>query len=596
VRLSLEAAVQRYFALPAGEAGLVLEQLEPFVCRGGDWLFRQGDPADSMFLLARGRLQVWMEREGSDEPAKLVAEVEPGEIVGEVGMLSGGTRSASIRAVRDSLLLEMDSAAFDSLARQRPELMRHIAGAIATRLRERTAGPSAQRRGFQTVALLPLDDVASAEVLAGALSKSLGSHDKVAVLSAQRLGDLGAPSLPTSSEQEASPAMIEWLGRQEDEHRFVLCVADAGASAWSDLAVRHADLILLVGRGINSPEPRPWEKALLGNPRGPVARRALVLSHAGSPRKVQGTSAWLENRSLDFHIHLRDGAPQDVDRLARVLAGRAIGIVLGGGAARGFAHIGVYKALCEAGIPIDWIAGSSIGAVMGAGMATGIDPTEAVPWAHKAFVEGKPFGDITFPIVSFLRGRRMERLIAEHMSGQIEDLVLPFFCVSSNLGLGELQIHERGSLGRAIRASVSLPGVFPPAVIDRQLAVDGGILDNLPVDLMRGKPVGQVIAVDLTSRRSYEVDYETVPSPWAVLGGRAFRIGKRYRVPNTMSLMMMSMTIGTMAASKAAGERADLLIRPPVGKFSFTDVRQFHEVIEVGYEAAREAVAAWKRA
>ena len=233
-------------------------------------------------------------------------------------------------------------------------------------------------------------------------------------------------------------------------------------------------------------------------------------------------------------------------------------------------------------MPVDWLGGSSIGGVMAASMATGSEPAEVIGRAHEAFVRGKPFGDITLPIISFLRGRRMERLIDEHLAGDIEDLPLPFFCVSSNLGQGTVQVHDRGSLTRALRATVSLPGIFPPAVINRQLAVDGGILDNLPVDLMRGRPVGHIVAVDVTTRRDYAVDYDSAPSPWAVLAGRALPLGRRYRVPSPVSSMLMAMSIGTMAATRAAGQRADLLIRPAVDRFSFTDVRAFNSIVAAG--------------
>jgi predicted acylesterase/phospholipase RssA len=316
-----------------------------------------------------------------------------------------------------------------------------------------------------------------------------------------------------------------------------------------------------------------------------------LLTHATQGETLSGTAAWLDPRKLDFHLHVRQGVPADMERVARVLAGRAVGLVLGGGAARGFAHLGVYRALCEAGIPVDWLGGASIGAVMAAGIATAPDPDMAIDRARKAFVDGKPFGDVTVPIISFLRGRRMERLIEAHLSGNIEDLPVPFFCVSSNLGNGSVQVHDRGSLPRSLRASVSLPGIFPPAVIDGQLSVDGGILDNLPVDLMRSRPVGRVIAVDLSSRKEYTVSYDAVPSPWRVLAGKALPLFKRHRVPSPVSLMLMAMSIGTIGSARAAGARADLLVRPPVGGFSFTDVRNFDRVVEAGYRSAQQSIA-----
>lgn len=573
---------------------MILDALEPVTCRGGAWLFRQGDEGDAMYLLARGLLQAWIDSpDPADGGRRLIAEIGPGEIVGEIGMLAGGQRSASIRAVRDSLLLRMDAAAFDKLGRQRPELIRSIAGGIAARLRDRTSGPGPAARKIRTIAVLPLDGTAPVAALATRLHTALAPEGEVLLLTSARMGELGAPALATSAQQEISPELVDWLAAQEDRHRFILYVADAAGTAWSDLAVRHADLILLVADAAGDHAERPWERALLGAADGPVARRALVLLHDGAPASLPGTGAWLKARDVDFHLHVRAGVPGDFARLTRVVAGRAIGLVLGGGAARGFAHLGVYRAMVEAGLPVDWVGGASIGAVMAASIAQGAPLDYQLATARRAFVEGKPFSDVTLPLVSLLRGRRMERLIREFLTDDIEDLPLPFFCVSSNLGQGALQVHERGPLGLAVRASAALPGVFTPAVVNGQLAIDGAILDNLPVDLMRRRPVGQVIAVDLTSRNDYAVDYDAVPSPWAVLAGRFLPFTRRYRVPGFMSLLLKATEIGTMAHVRAAGQRADLLIRPPVSRFSLTDVRAFDEIVKVGYEHARKVIADW---
>ncbi len=588
---SLVAAVQHYFSLPHDEAETVLAELEPVVCRGGEWLFRQGDAADCMYLLARGRLQVWMApAHGRDGDDNLIAEVGPGEMIGEVGMLTGGERSAGLRAVRSSLLLKMGSAAFDRLVQRHPALMRRVAGGIAERLRERTAGGTTVSRKFSTIALMPLDAGPSAHALASRLRDLLEPEGSVLVLAEAQLDALGAPPLPANAHEELSPALVEWLAAREAEHRFVLYVADPVEGAWSEVAVRHADLVLLVADAGADAAVRPWERVMFGASAGAISRRALILNHSGRPEKLSGTAAWLEDREPDFHLHVRSGVPGDTERLARIIAGTSLGLVLGGGAARGFAHLGVYRALVEAGMPVDWIGGSSIGAILGAGMSVSEDPGRVIDRARAAFVGGKPFGDVTFPIVSFLRGRRMERLIDEYLGGQIEDLAIPFFAISSNLGDGSVRVHERGSLPRALRASASLPGIFPPVVVDRKLTVDGGILDNLPVDVMRDRPVGRIVAVDVTARRNHEVDYDAVPSPWTLLAGRMLPFAKRYRVPGTISMLMMAMSIGTMESSLRAGKRADLLVQPSLGGYGFTDVRPFDRIVEVGYQAARQSL------
>jgi NTE family protein len=594
-RESLQRAVQTALALTPEAAAAVGEEAEPVVFAGGEWLFRQGDPGDALYVLVRGRLQVWIDGAAADgRAARMVAEVGPGETVGEIGLLAGGTRSAGLRAARDSLLLRLDARAFDRLSQRQPELTRQLAGRIATRLRDRTAGISGSRRELRTIALLPLDPGSGARDIAARLAAALAARGPVDVLDAGSLAGTDGLALPGRHGEPVSPAVVEWLASREDAHRFVLLIADPGATPWTDVALRHADLVLLVARAGEPPARRAWESGLLDPPHGPIARQALLLVHPGQPATLQGTAPWLAPRQTDFHLHLREGVRADFDRLVRILDGSALGLVFGGGAARGFAHLGVYKALVESGHAIDWVGGSSIGSVMAAAVALDLPPDEAIARARAAFVDGNPFGDLTLPVVSLLRGRRMERLIGEYLGGEIEDLPLPYFCLSSGLGSGQTRIHDRGSLPAALRASVSLPGIFPPAVVDGQLSIDGGILDNLPVDRMRGRPVGRIVAVDVTARQTYEVDYPSVPSPWAVLAGRYLPFRRRYRVPGFMSVMLKAAEIGTMAAAREAGRRADLLVRPDVGRFSLTDVRPFDAIVAAGYASGRETIAtAW---
>jgi len=590
-RRSLEAAVQAYFDVPAGPAAALVAGFEPVVCRGGDWLFRQGDVADSMYLVARGRLQVWVDTVDGGEPEpRLVGDAGPGEMVGEVGLLTGGRRSAGLRAARNSLLLRIGAADFDHLVQQDPRLMRRVAGGVAERLRDRTAGRAVSRPGFRTVALVSLDGVAVAERIARRLEAELSRTKSTLVLTADRLGALGAPPLGAHVE-DVNAALVDWLSAREAEHDHLLQVADPGRPGWSEAVLRQADLVLFIADSAADPVFHDWERAGALSRNAIVSRRALVLLHRGSPERLPATGRWLAGRDFDFHLHLRDGVPGDLARLARTLDGSALGLVLGGGAARGFAHLGAYRALVEAGVAVDWLGGASIGAILAAGLAAVPDPHEAIAKARRAFVEGKPFGDVTLPVVSMLRGRRMQRLIEEFLPGDIEDLPTPFFCVSSNLAAGTPYLHRSGSLPQALRASAAVPGVFPPVVHEKQLVVDGGILDNLPVDRMREQPVGRVIAVDVASRRRTEVDYDSVPSPWAIWAGRRLPFARRYRVPSAMSMLLTSMTIGSMQASRASGERADLLIRPAVGEFGFTDVRPFDRIVEAGYVAAQQALA-----
>jgi NTE family protein len=181
--------------------------------------------------------------------------------------------------------------------------------------------------------------------------------------------------------------------------------------------------------------------------------------------------------------------------------------------------------------------------------------------ARECFVGGRPFSDYTLPLVSLLAGRRMKRLIRSQATMNIEDLPLPFFCISSGLDEGIPKLHQFGSLSRALEATASMPGILPPAVVDRHLVIDGSVLNSLPVDVMWQQPVGRVIAVDLAAQRSREVDYEEVPSGWTLLLSK-FLFRRRYRC---LAMTLMPSPLSWQPLQVSPGARASLLLQPDAG-------------------------------
>jgi NTE family protein len=154
-------------------------------------------------------------------------------------------------------------------------------------------------------------------------------------------------------------------------------------------------------------------------------------------------------------------------------------------------------------------------------------------------------------------------------------------------------LHESGNLSSALRAGAALPGVIPPAVVDKRLHIDGAVLNSLPVDIMLQKPVGDIIAVDLSSHKSYEVDYPSIPSPWAILAGRLLPFMQKYRVPSLATTILKATEIGTQQQVQESGKRATLLLQPPVRQFGLTDVSTFDQIVETGYQYARTALGVW---
>jgi NTE family protein len=570
----------------------LLEQLETQVLKGGEWLFREGDAGDSLYFLVRGRLQVWTGVDSPDPLTKpyLLGEVVPGDSVGEVGLISDKPRMAGIQAIRDSLLIRIGHSGFQSLTEQHPALLMKLATNVGNLLQSRSSAPVS--RSLKTIALLPLTKNANISSYCDAFVKELSADSSVLMVSPDRLSELDAPIRQLADDGTLPDGLRHWLSDQEDENDFVLYRCPPGDSPWTRFAIRQSDIVLMVADAGDDPAAVLWEPEENTANIVSVGRKALILLQSDR-LNISHTRRWLQGRQLNFHLHMERGRKQDVQRAVRMVTGKATGLVIGGGAARGLAALGVFKALVEAGIDIDWVGGTSIGAIMAGVVAAGLDPEQAINNARLSFKTGKPFGDFTFPVISLLRGNRMKRLLYQYLDYQIEDLALPYFCVSTNLGRGVKNIHEQGSLVNAIRASAAMPGVFPPAVVNGELAVDGAVLNNLPVDIMQQKPVGRTIAIDFTAPVPSKVDYTETPSPWSILGGQWLPFMRRYRVPGLSSIILKSTEAGTQDQARRNGAMADLLIDPQVRRFGMTDVKSFEHIVQAGYERTRELLKNW---
>jgi NTE family protein len=296
---------------------------------------------------------------------------------------------------------------------------------------------------------------------------------------------------------------------------------------------------------------------------------------------VRNTAArWLDQHPGLTHHHVRNTA--DVGRLARLLTGRGVGLVLAGGGARGFAHIGALKALREARVPIDAVGGASMGAILGAGVAREWPHEELVERIRRTFVDTNPLSDYTLPLMSLVSGRKVTRLLRQEFGEiGIEDLPLPFYCVSSNLTTGRLAIHRTGSLWRWLRASVAIPGVLPPIFHNGEVHVDGGAMNNLPVDVMREVGRGPVIGVDVGADRAFTADFDDVDVPGLWKAMSWFR-SKKKRV-NIFQILLRAGMVNSAAATLAHRDQTDLLLTPPLESIDMLNWKAFERAIEMGY-------------
>jgi predicted acylesterase/phospholipase RssA/CRP-like cAMP-binding protein len=587
------ATLGAYFKMNLGRDNSLLDELDVKELAGGEWLMHQGDPGDALYFLVRGRLQAWArDAEGKDR-GSFLNEIVPGDSVGELSLLTGAPRAVGIQAIRDSLLLRLDHESFERLAQDHPALVLRLAANVASLLQSSHSATGASTRNLNAITIMPLDASPRLENFCRELTLELENEGSTLSLSAGDLGRKGAPVEALQPRETVPESLKNWLQDQESQYRFVVYHCSAGISDWSRFALRHSDMVLLVGDSSADPEPRQWESELLESSGSTIARQLLVLLQPPAATPIVGTSRWLADRNIDFHIHVRADQPDDLSRVTRIVSGNAIGLVLAGGAARGFAHLGVHRAMRELDIPIDWIGGTSIGAIMAAAIASPISDEESEKLVKTSFVDGKPFSDFTIPMMSLIRGRRMDNMLNEHLDYQIEDLPMPFFCISCNLDTGSTNVHERGGLSRALRASAALPGIIPPTVVGQRLTIDGAVVNNLPVDVMQQKPVSRIIAVDLSPSERLEVEYSKLPSPWAVWRGRYLPFTRRQRVPSLSTIMLKATILGTQERVRALGKKADVLLSPPVKQYGMTEVKSFEKIVQAGYDHARNELADW---
>jgi lysophospholipid hydrolase len=563
----------------------------------GATLFEQDELADRVYILVSGRLQAEVGDAASG--ARILGEIGRGEIIGEMAILTGEPRSARVRALRDSELVSLDRQAFDRLVVRYPQMLMALTRLVIHRLREAQSG-QVQESPARTIAVVAAGPQAPLTAFARSLTVALAELDTTLHLRAVDLDrHLGTPGLAqTPLDDPRATRVAAWIDEQATRYRFVVLEADADPSAWSVHCVHQADRVLVVGRAEDDPTPGAAEVALLG-PRATTPPTSLVIIHPPDTRAIAGTSRWLESRALVRHHHVRDGDLADVARVARFLAGRAVGVALSGGGARGFAHVGVLEALREARIPVDMIGGTSMGAIIAAEYALGWDA--GTMQRHNQAIFGRWRQDLTLPVLSLLGGRRSGARLSERIGDvQIEDLWLPYFCVSSNLSRAEMMIHRAGSLWRSVRASAGLPGVLPPVVFEGDLLVDGALLRNLPADVLRELTGGgTTIAVDVSVETDLDsiYPYDDAISGWRILWSRMRPFGQRFAVPSMAAVLQRSAELASVAMQRQSLERGiDLYMRVPLKRFGMLDFDKASEIIAAGRELAREKLAGWQAA
>jgi NTE family protein len=540
-------------------------QLEWFALPGGAALFELGDASDALFVLKSGSLGAF--KPDATGAFHLEGVVAAGETVGELGLIVDQPRSASVRALRDSELLRLSRSGFESLVARHPQSMLVSARLAVKRLMNRHSGTlvSAPR----TFAILPHDSGVDTRSFARRLNEALERYGATALIECE----------------EGRGHTSTWFSALESRVRYVLYLGDIADDAWRELCVRQADCLLLLANAADS--ATPWPEAATIDAEAALHRpRHLVLQHSDGEIQAGAALRWLGQVPGVRHHHVRNG--DDIERVARLLIGRSIGLVLSGGGARGFAHIGVARALREAGMRVDFVGGTSIGAIIGAGIAADWSDEQMFENYRRSFVTGRPLSDYTFPFVSLVSGRRVTHLLREEFGERdITDLPLPYFCVSANLTAGRAHVHREGPLWLWLRASSAIPGILPPVLYRHEVFVDGAVMNNLPVDVMREQGVSEIVAVDISADDVLHAQVEefALPPWWQLAWQRMFH---RNRRPGILSILLRSGMVNAEAASIERRAQTSLLLTPPLQDIELLDWYAYERAIEIGYRHAQE--------
>lgn len=557
----------------------LLAELDWFQLAGGETLFREGDVGDAMYVVTAGRLRIVTTRSNGSQ--EILREIAPGESVGELALLTGNPRSATVRAIRDTVLARFSRSAFDNVVQRDPQTFRRLVEQIAGR-QSRGDDAVGARQNIRTLAVLPLDSAAHTQPFIGALIEALRPFGP-------------AFHLKSTSQFIADSQLTSRLSELESDHRFLIYEADAELSPWSERSMRQADLILLLA-SVTHPadDARLQSLGAYMATREIIATSELVLLHPqGFDPSVQ-VDRWCRTIRASGHHHIVLDTPPDFEALARRITGGAVSLVLSGGGARGFAHIGVIRALQEHAIPLDFIGGTSMGAVIAAQYALGWDWQTMARVNRQEWPRCEPQKNYTLPLVALNSGRRMDQML-QHMFGTaaIENLRRHFFCVSTNLTHAAAHVHREGTLWKAVRASVSIPGIGPPAIENGEIFVDGGLVNNLPVQVMKKICPGVTLAVDVSEQmefRSALKESYTV-SGWRLLWQSLMPFLQRPDIPNILNILYRTTSVGSIQVLEAARAEADYCFNPPVHNFGVFDWRDADRIIETGYQSALDEIA-----
>jgi NTE family protein len=506
----------------------------------GDVVMRQGGIGDSMYIVRSGQLQVISEGQNGEEQA-FVANLGPGQPVGELAILLGERRTATVRAVIDAELWELSKADLYDLFAEYPSIGISISRELAIRLRRTHEAPP--KKTIKLIGVMGRGVVRLAEQL----HKLTGTRIFVLDLGGLRPEQPSAPTSITvrSIDLKTVPKLlVTGLGRLLQKYDRILMAIPRQETALTRKATEQAEVIVELG-----------------------LRSTL----------------WVRRFARDDTYWHYPSDESSIGRVARRIAGKRIGLALSSGNARSIAHIGVLQILEQSGIPIDMLIGTSGGGLFGGLYAIG-KPLDEVTKFAKGLASLYTVRSITalnlMPRTGFVRGSRIQKILDQAFGDvTFEQAKIPFAVVAADAITGEEIILDSGPMAEAVRATLSIVPLFEPPYINGRWLIDGAAVNPVPVSVLRDKVdiiIASSVIVSLEKRLERKEMLET---------GRA---------PNLVGLFFSKDAIMEAGLIQNRLGQVDALIEPDVTPFGGFDFHRAKELIAVGVKAAEPVIPSLK--
>jgi NTE family protein len=571
------------------------DKLEWLELESGDILISEGDVGDSLYFVLSGRLQASVKNENGVE--KKIGEIVRGETVGEMAIYTGEPRFATVTALRNSVLVKLSKELFEEVLKEYPQVSLNVTKLVIDRFKknqEKNINNHLVNVCFvsshHTLDIINIADYVYEKL---SLQNNVLKVDKDFI--ENEFGPI--PDELTDDSGDYSKKLIHWLNNQEALHETMIYVCDDQDEYWHTKCIRQADHIFIFVDASLDPSVSTFEMEKLSKVN---AKITLVLVHPKDTYTPENTRNWLDVRPwVNQNLHIRYQVDSDYNRLARIVSEKAIGIVLAGGGAKGFAHLGVIRALQEYGVVFDYVGGTSVGANIATANAFDRPIEEVISIIKKGalFNPSKDFNML--PILSIIKGKRLKTMIniaLRELSGRaasldITDTWKNLFMVATNFTKAEESALFYGDLATAIVASSSIPGIYPPVIMDGDLYVDGGTFNNFPVDVMKNIGVNKIIGIDFMIDKNRKLLIKNMPSNFEIIQDRLFFWRKKkFRVPSLTSTIVNSTILYSTSKRNNSKNMLDFHLNPNVNKYGITAWSKFDEIVESGYTYAIEVL------